>query len=382
MTLRSSDLLAFSKKFDAAYEAQALAARGQFLQAFPLAALNRLTLDQYVIGKGTPSFCSLAEVKTKAWANMQGATARKFGIYFGRTKSDPHKEYRFTHRFGDSAPAAFQSVKTELLHLVDAGQSMKFDAIDGNALSQMFKAKVLSLYFSELYINICSAEHLSTFASRLGIPAGTSPSSNQHALLVEKTKHLTTRSWSNPKFMSFLYDAYLPKAKPAGPGRVVPPPKGKHKEVDFEALQAAWGAIGRASEEFALQWERRRLIGLGAGGLASRIKDRRKSPAYGYDFLSYTSATQERYIEVKSLGTDRIVGGYRFFLSDNERRVSLSPERSKNYYFYLVLFDAGGNPHDLLAISAANLYDSAKLETYVHVVRVDLEHERQYHGVA
>ena len=375
MALRSSELIAFSKRFDRAYEAQAMAARGQFLRAFPLSSLKGLTLDQYVIGKGTPSFCSLAEVKTKSWANMQGATARKFGIYFGRTKSDSHKEYRFTHRFGESAPAAFRSVKAALLRLVLSGQALDFAAIDSNPLSQMFKAKVLSLYFPDHYINICSAEHLAAFVSQLAISAGMSASSNQHALLVEKTKNPTTRGWSNPKFMSFLYEAYLPKAGPTAPGRIAPPPKSKPKEVDFEALQAAWGAIGRASEEFALQWERDRLLALGDGRLAGRIEDRRKFPAYGYDFLSYTSEREERYIEVKSLGSDQAPGAYRFFLSENERAVSMSAHHSQSYYFYLVLFGGDGKPRDLLVVPAASLYPSVKLEPYVHVVRLAVQQD-------
>ena len=373
MKLSAAKLRAFSRNFDRTYEEEALASRGYFLHLFPLHILKDLTVEQYVIGKGTPSFCSLAEVRTKAWANMQGATASKFGIYFGRTKSDPDKKYRFVQRFGASPSEAFRSVKAELLHLVAAGERMDFDAIDKNSLSQMFRAKVLSLYFPEKFINICSAEHLAELASHLGLQKGLLASQYQHQLLSEKTESPTTRDWTNPKFMSFLYTEYLPKGAPPAPNRVVPPTSSQKKEVDFAALQVAWGKIGELSEEFALQWERNRLLGLGKSQLADRIKDRRKFPSYGYDFLSFTSEIEERYIEVKSLG-GHTSDGPRFFLSENERKVSLSEKHASGYYFYLVSFGSDGKPRDLLAVPASRVYNAAELQAYVYLVRLGMEH--------
>ncbi|HGA6699394.1 TPA: hexulose-6-phosphate synthase, partial [Salmonella enterica subsp. enterica serovar Typhimurium] len=91
----------FEKDYDTAKEDNALSARGQFLQLYPLNHLKKMTLDDYVIGKGTASFCACVEVKTRTWANMQGATALKFGIYYGKSKSDPTVRYRFTQKFGD-----------------------------------------------------------------------------------------------------------------------------------------------------------------------------------------------------------------------------------------------------------------------------------------
>ena len=50
---------------------------------------------------------------------------------------------------------------------------------------------------------------------------------------------------------------------------------------------------------------------------------------------------------MKSLGFDRKENSYRFFLSENERDVSLSSGQRKNYYFYLVLFGKDGTPKTL-----------------------------------
>lgn len=370
-----ADFQAFSKTFDSVYEDRAVRSRGEFLRFFPLEALQDLTLDQYVIGKDPESFCSLAEVKSKDWANMQGSTAWKFGIYYGRTKPDPNKKYRPAKRFGASAEDAFRSVKRELLDLVAAGKTRDFEAIDGNPLSQMFKAKVLSLYFPDDFINICSAEHLRKLASHFDLRDGLPVSQYQHLLQAQKTGNSHTRSWSNPKFMSFLYQHYLPKGAPAISPQVVALPVNTTRArakpiVDFDELQEAWGKIGRMSEDYARNWEEARLKGLGLD--PRKIKDCRDRPAYGYDFFSHAADSEKRCIEVKSLGADKAEGGYRFFLSSNEHAVSLSQESAESYYFYLVHFGRDGKPCDLTPVKASALYDKAKLGTYVHIVRFDI----------
>jgi hypothetical protein len=120
-----AQLWEFNRRFDSSYEDVAAQCRGAFLLAFPVKGLRKLTLDDYVIGKGTPSFCTYVEAKTKPWANILVATAMKFGIYFGKTKSDQTMRYRFLKRFS-TKEEAFGSVKANLLALIDAGRSQRF----------------------------------------------------------------------------------------------------------------------------------------------------------------------------------------------------------------------------------------------------------------
>jgi hypothetical protein len=88
------DLAEFDAQYDSSHEDTALQTRGLFLRKFPLHSLDKLTLDEYVVGHSQPSFCNMVESGTKTWANIQGATSFKFGIYFGKTKSDPTGKYR------------------------------------------------------------------------------------------------------------------------------------------------------------------------------------------------------------------------------------------------------------------------------------------------
>ena len=85
--LSKRDLLTFVAHYDQDREAAALSVRQTFLAKFPLRSLSTMTLAEYVTGMGRPTFCNLVESGTKAWANIQGATSSKFGIYYGRIKS-------------------------------------------------------------------------------------------------------------------------------------------------------------------------------------------------------------------------------------------------------------------------------------------------------
>ncbi|MBL5826211.1 DUF3883 domain-containing protein [Serratia fonticola] len=365
---------AFSQKFDTAYEDNALSTRGQFLQAYPLRQLKNITLDEYIIGKGTASFCACVEAKTRSWANMQGATAYKFGIYFGKTKSDPITQYRFTKKFGKTKNEAFNGVKEALLHLVQAGKSKDFRTIDENPLSQMFKAKILSLYFPDIYLNVCSSEHLKHIALEMGIQQQKYVSKYQHLLIEKKLENKVTKDWSNPKFMSFLYAKFIHGDQNTNHSTIVKKPKRKiRRKVNFEEITAKRNAIGKISEDFAFKWEKNRLIGLGYQELVAEIKDRRDYPSYGYDYLSFNAPGHERYIEVKSVGRNKKEECFQFYLSENELSISKSEENWRGYYFYLVLYSKDGKPYDVLARRANEFYSNSEMSPCAYVVRFDLE---------
>ena len=231
-------------------------------------------MDEYIVGHQEPSFCNFVESKTKAWANIQGATSRKFGIYFGRTKTDPHREYRFTEKFGKTKEEAFESVKAALLGLVELGSKLSpdFVAIDANPISQMFKAKILSLYFPERFLAVCSSEHLEMLGSITGFQDGLPYSQYQNLLLEAKGNDKWTRLWSEPKFMAFLYKTYVRSEQT--PEHTIRKPRAKNlRFVDFDEIQKQRGVIGKRAEEFALAWEKERLIGARLRHLIYKIQD-------------------------------------------------------------------------------------------------------------
>jgi len=358
-------------EFESAYkmnedkEENALHARGEFLERFPIATLSSLSIDDYVIGLKKPTFCTLVEVTTRFWARIQGATAAKFGIYFGRTNSDPVHKYRFTRKFGKSRNDAFAAIKGSLLDLVNEGsrRNPNFKKIDDNLLSPMFKAKILSLYFPDKFINVCSHDHLEILAGEFELPEGLYFSEYQNKLLSFKSADPITRDWSYPKYMAFLYRKFInAESEPTQKPKALP------KKINLKDLQARKDARGKAAEGYAVEWEKKRLNGAGLGHLIKNIENRTDRPGYGYDFLSYSSSKTKRYIEVKSVLKIGKSGTYRFYLSKNEQVVSKSVEHRSNYYFYLVFFDGNGSPVDLYATRAIELYKKAEMDVDSFVV--------------
>lgn len=366
---KKRDLDNFEKSYDSFHQDSAMKERGDFLEHFPTISLDRLTLDEYVTGKGQPTFCNSVEAKTRNWALIQGATASKFGVYYGKTASDPVRRYRFTKKFGHSKEEAFRRVKEALQELVRLGEqeTLDFEAIDRNPLSQLFKAKILSLYFPERFIAVCSGEHLDALATLLKIDHAYT-SEIQHRLIECKNGNPRTRAWSNPKFMRFLYKIFLPEFLSQGP-KIGAPGKRKPRKVNFEELQRQWGKIGKLAEEHALGWEQKRLRGEGMTQLAGQILDCRDRPRYGYDFRSFDSPKHWRFIEVKAVGRVRGEEAYRFFLSENEHTVSRNKRNLERYYFYLVFFEKDQLPSDLIPVLAKELYKFATLRPSAFEVR-------------
>lgn len=370
MAINSDTLSTFEKIFSKIDEDKATQSRDEFLQAFPINRLGKLSIDDYVIGLQTATFCAYVTEKTRYWASIRSSTAIKLGIYFGRTKGDVTKKFRFAKKFGNSQVEAFTTVKAALLDLVQlaASPEISFQAIEKNRLSPMFKAKILSLYFPERFLNVCSAEHLDSLAQKLGVSAGLPKSEIQHRLIGIKNTNLFTRNWSNPKFMSFLYATYINKSDPDNE-HIIKPHKQLKQRVNFEDIQKIRSAIGEAAEIFAIEWEKQRLIGAGLTELIADIDDRRDRPGYGYDYLSYSAVGQPRYVEVKAVGSLRNGEGHRLFLSENERGVSLSSEHKDNYFFYLVFFNSQKKPERVVAVPAYELYKTTEITAASYMVR-------------
>ena len=364
-------LASFEAAFDTSREDLALQSRGAFLKAFPLKRLQDLTIETYVIGLQSPYFVHMSKRRRDTGPRSK-ARPRSNSEYFGLRKPNPNKQYQSVPQVGTTAEGAFTAVKAALLNLVREGArtTPDFAAIDKNPLSQMFKAKILSLYFPERFLAVCSKDHLEVIGGEVGLPDTEWWSEIQSRLMDVKAGNPVTNAWSNPRFMRFLVDTYIPK-KRKPPEEARKPRKKAHRKVNFEDIQNQRGVIGKRAEDFALKWEKDRLMGAGLEHLIDRIEDRRDRPGYGYDFLSHTTAKRPRFIEVKAVSKQGDL--HRFFLSENEHTVSHSPEHHKAYYFYLVSFDGDGQPRELTPCPAASLYPAAEIAPASYTILVNLE---------
>lgn len=373
LKLLVEDAQKFALIYDDRLEDDADAQRGEFLKRFPLESAPNLKLDDYVIGtRSRGTFCYWVESGTDRWARITGSPATKFGIYFGRTKVDSTKRYRYTKKFaGDlllegAQAKVYKNVHAQLLNLLDRGRALDFLAVDQNPLSPMFKAKILSLYFKDLYIPICSEDILRDVAQDIEFDS-ISPSEIQHQALLLRNKSPVFRDWHNLKLTDFLLrrvagelegiEALAPK-HPQKRTKVL----NLDHEPDFDELAKKAREKGEKSERFAREWEEGRLVSRGLEFLVSRILDRTKTPRYGFDFESFTTAKVKRYIEVKTFS------GSRFFLSANELRLAQDDEIGPNYYFYLVTYDKNGEPEGCHSFRAADVLERCHLKPHNFMV--------------
>jgi len=118
--------------------------------------------------------------------------------------------------------------------------------------------------------------------------------------------------------------------------------------VDYLAREASNASLGRAGEEFTLNFERARLIRLGRKGLADRVEHAAitRGDGAGFDVLSFEESGRERFIEVKTTGYGKATP---FYVTWNE--VNVSMDRDRDYHLYR-LFDFRKDPR-LYALNGA-----------------------------
>lgn len=347
--------------------------RSSFTRHFNTNRILNMKIDDYVIGHSSTetgyNFCYGIERQLDGLGRILGATAFKFGVYYGRTRSDKNYEYRFTKKFGNTYQEAFKEVKKAILQLLDAGKKGNLDAIAGNILSSMFKGKILSTYYPDRYLNIFSKDYLNHFLTQLDLD--TEELINGHtiykreALIEFKNQDPIMKTWSVELFANFLYvypgppnegqssnensdplADYRPIDFPANPSpsfidlNIIPTNlinkatkargSSSRGNPDYEKEARNLKRLGDRGEKIVMDLEEKRLIELNRNDLAKKIK-KAESDSLGYDILSFDADGTKRFIEVKA--TRSKVGAANFFYTANELRTA---QESDNYFIYMV----------------------------------------------
>lgn len=142
--------------------------------------------------------------------------------------------------------------------------------------------------------------------------------------------------------------------------------KKKLSPEDFLALKSRMEENGRLGEEYVLEVERRRLRKAGKAALADKVRwVSQESVCEGYDILSFETAGEERWIEVKATsGTS-----YVFEMSDYEWRTAVAAGDS--YYIYRVT-NVRQKPKHKVARNPKALEDRGKVKKTATGWRVTL----------
>lgn len=77
------------------------ALRERFVNKFTPEFIKDMPIELYAIGNkeaGRGNFCYILERKFRDLGSIVGATAFKFGVYYGKTSSEPEEKYRFAKK--------------------------------------------------------------------------------------------------------------------------------------------------------------------------------------------------------------------------------------------------------------------------------------------
>lgn len=333
--------------------------RKEFVKDFTIDKIAKLTFEEYVIGKGKPSFCNRIENELNKCGNIHGSRADKFGIYFGKKGEDKTEKYRIGNKlFGVEIEHAFQNIKLDILKLLN--ESDDIESLKKNRISPMFKGKILSVYYPEKFLNIFSKTHLDYFINILGLENNIETELEKQKLLLEfKNNDEYMREWNIFTFSKFLYYSFGAASSNKLPDELkkyLLPAFPHEKNIEYEFIDLEFSQImdnispnktvkfdyssqskilkriGDIGELIIMKAEKNYLKEKNLENLVSKIKHVSiKDDSKGYDILSFDENGEEKYIEVKS--TRNRVGDNNLYISANELEVA---KQTPNYYFYIV----------------------------------------------
>lgn len=128
----------------------------RFLQRWPIDKLKKMTLTEYNSLGNKDSFCSWLENLTEPLGSIWGGSSFKFGIFeFDPESENANKDsagvlrddkYKWTPKYGESADAAFEKIKSIIVSIAEASSAGDYVAIDSADLGHATKWKIAFLY--------------------------------------------------------------------------------------------------------------------------------------------------------------------------------------------------------------------------------------------
>lgn len=347
--------------------------RQSFVKDYNPRYIAQMSIDDYVEGKTKQSFCYRLEWELDGLGRITGSPSIKFGVYYSKDQN----KYVFAKKWGENQKNVFENIRQAILDLLEAGKNRDLETIVASKISPMFKGKILSVYFPELYLNVFSPDHLDYYLKFYGLDTTENIHADavykREALVAYKNNDAVMQRWSVDLFSHFLYDRY-PK-RPAketqestglsdyhypdfplnpspteikldilpleAPDKLSGNKSHNGKKPDYEKEQRLLKQLGDRGEEIVKRFEIERLQALGLSKQAGKVERvSLKSDAFGYDILSFNDDKSERYIEVKA--TRAKAGNANFYLPKNE--YNTAKEKQGNYYIYMVYDILSPNP--------------------------------------
>jgi len=277
---------------------------------------------------------------------------------------------------------SFETLRKDLYDLLLAGEYEDYDKIDKNALSDNFKAKILSVYYPDKYFCVFSRYHILKIKNLLEIELSDEDSIWEIKKSIsdwQKSNMPKLNTWS---FMRALYNEFENEIR----GQYILPVKQLQLcDIDYisavtpnlivakvggipnyEDRQKRQSKAGRVGEDLVFNYEKDKLRGTAYKPTDYYIKDISKH----YDILSYDLNGNEIHIEVKTKVKFR--DNLDFYLTDYEYEQLIT---DPNYAIYYVT-DINTQPKlfilDLAKMRSATPEIELKPKIYraQHIVRI------------
>ena len=362
--------------------------RNKFVDKFTKKYIATMPIKEYVLGfQNDEAFCHIIEMGLNELGRIGGSPAdKKFGVYYGVTKSDPEKRYRTIPKWGTTPEEAYKEIQKEIISLIEYGEQRNLSAISNSKISNMFKGKLLATYFPDKYLAVFSEKHLEHFLNLFNIKYREDLDAvmKREKLVEFKNNDSIMQKWSIFEFSKFLYVYFSPKNNDERSeeqtselgheeselldeysliefpdfndvtltfinfdqdGEVESSEKRassarKAKKANFLKRTRRNLQKGEKGEFYVVELEKHQLREINRRDLASKVRQvSKEDDSLGYDVLSFDSNGKEKFIEVKS--TSRGPGNTSFIITSNELEVS---KKLPNYYIYIVYDVMSTNP--------------------------------------
>ncbi|MGD1455640.1 McrB family protein [Vibrio harveyi] len=124
----------------------------EFLAEWPLERIKTMTLQEYVSTQDKTTFTYWLETKTQPLANIKGSPSPKFGIY--KRNSEPKErsgmahgsEYSWWEKLGSTEQEAFETVRSEIVRVINAVRVGDLTTVDSAKLAPVYKWKIAFMY--------------------------------------------------------------------------------------------------------------------------------------------------------------------------------------------------------------------------------------------
>lgn len=356
--------------------------RESFVNKFSIQKIENLSKEEFALGKkevDKDTFCYMLEFATAELGRINGSTSKKYGLYIDKKT----QEFKFTKTKYNSPDDAIEKIRQAILDLIKYGKANEIENLKAIKLANMFKGKILFMYYPEIFLNIFATDYVDFFLKKIGLFYGEKKLDviEKRALLVEfKNNDPVMKKWSMFEFTDFLYFSFggpkkqkdLPVSLKEYADEIYPDlitvnpnifeiidigfskfsktanestnkngEKTKRSPRNFMKENKLKTQRGEFGEQIVIKFEREKLKKVNRLDLMDKVTQVSKNDSSaGYDILSFDENGKEMYIEVKAT-VDKYDTETAFYISEGEKKKAESLE---NYYLYRVFDITSKNP--------------------------------------